>query len=98
MSVDENGGMIADGGVYDLCRRKVGAAVRERRKELGFSQEGFAQSARIDRARYGRIERGDMNLTLDTLCSLAAHLRTSPAQLLRHVSESDCADQIITDA
>ena len=97
MSVDGHGDLIADGGVYDLCRRKVGAAVRERRKELGFSQEGFAQSARIDRARYGRIERGDMNLTLDTLCSLAAHLRTSPAQLLRHVTEIDCSDQLTTE-
>lgn len=68
----------------------MGAAIRKRRKELGFSQEKFAQSVGIDRGRYGRIERGEVNLTLASLFSLAAELDIPPHLLVRHVTVYDC--------
>lgn len=71
-------------------RKKIGTAIRQRRLQLGYSQEGFAQWAGIERARYGRIERGEMNLTIDKLLELAAHLDIEPYRLLQDVTIYDC--------
>lgn len=70
--------------------QKFGAAIRKRREELGYSQERFAQWAGIERARYGRIERGEMNLTFEKICDLAGHLMIEPYLLWQHISLDDC--------
>lgn len=69
---------------------KVGAVIRRLREKQGYSQERFAQHADIERARYGRIERGEVNLTLESLFYLAAHLGVAPLELLRDVTLEDC--------
>jgi transcriptional regulator with XRE-family HTH domain len=56
------------------------------------SQEGSAQWAGIERARYGRIERGEMNLTIDKLLELSAHLNIETYRLLQDVTIYDCME------
>lgn len=68
----------------------VGDAIRRRRKELGYSQEGFAQYALIERARFGRIERGEVNLTLESLFYIAAHLDLAPSEILNGITVYHC--------
>lgn len=80
--------------VHETSRKKVGAAIAGRRKELGYSQERFAQFARIDRGRYGRIERGEVNLTLESLFILAANLDIKPSLLLKDISVDDCMGKV----
>lgn len=45
----------------------VGRNLRAHREQLGFSQEEYAHELGIDRAYWARIERGEMNLSLDRL-------------------------------
>lgn len=59
--------------------------------DRSYSQEGFAQHAQLDRAFYGRIERGTQNVALTTLCIVAGALGISPSELLADVSVADCA-------
>jgi transcriptional regulator with XRE-family HTH domain len=59
-----------------------GRAVREVRVERGFAQESFAAHAGIDRSYYGAIERGEFNVSLDTMVKLAAGLDTRVSVLL----------------
>lgn len=66
-------------------RKLLGDAIRERRIELGYSQEGFAQAHGIERARYGRIERGEANLTLDKVFELCELLEIAPSDLFRAI-------------
>jgi transcriptional regulator with XRE-family HTH domain len=54
----------------DLAK-KVGENIRQTRKEKGYSQEGLALSAKLDRSYVGRIERGEANITLDILYQIA---------------------------
>lgn len=56
---------------YDEIIESFGMRVREMREEYGYSQEAFAQEAGIDRSYYGRIERGDANLTLKQIAAIA---------------------------
>jgi transcriptional regulator with XRE-family HTH domain len=75
--------------VHQTAIRKVGLAIRKLREQQGYSQEGFAQSAQIERARYGKIERGELNISLKVLFLIAAHLKAEPADLLKEVSLKD---------
>jgi transcriptional regulator with XRE-family HTH domain len=59
-----------------------GLKVREQRKLKQLSQERLALLCNIDRSYMGRIERGEVNITLEKLYELAKVLETSPKKLL----------------
>jgi transcriptional regulator with XRE-family HTH domain len=52
-------------------QKKVGAQVRVLRKKKGWSQDVFADKTGLHRAHIGEIERGESNVTLQTLKILA---------------------------
>jgi transcriptional regulator with XRE-family HTH domain len=60
-----------------------GAAMRALRRERGFGQEGFAAHANLDRSYVGAIERGEFNVSLETIMKLAAALEVTAAEVLR---------------
>ena len=62
----------------DLVR--FGNAVRARRKELGYSQEGFADAVGLDRGYTGGVERGSHNVTLLNILKVIGGLEMSHAQ------------------
>jgi transcriptional regulator with XRE-family HTH domain len=66
------------------ANQALGAAIREVREQAGFTQEAFAAHADVDRSYYGAIERGEFNLTVDTITKIAAGLGISVSDLFRH--------------
>jgi len=64
-------------------RKKLGAAIRARRKELHLSQEGLAEVVECHRNFVGRIERGEQNPTVDMLVRFANALESSVALLVK---------------
>lgn len=64
----------------------LGAAIRAARESQGHSQEVFANRAGIDRSYYGAIERGEFNITVDTLLTVAQGLDVTAAQLLEQAA------------
>jgi transcriptional regulator with XRE-family HTH domain len=60
----------------------LGRAVRETRKARGHTQESFALKAGLDRSYYGAIERGEFNVTVETLAKVAAGLEVAVWELL----------------
>jgi transcriptional regulator with XRE-family HTH domain len=50
---------------------QFGLKLRSKRKELGISQDKLALLAEIDRSYAGRIERGEVNITLEKAYQLA---------------------------
>ena len=60
----------------------LGKAIRAARIERGLAQEAFAAGIGLDRSYYGAIERGEFNITLDTLTKIAAGLHLRPSKLL----------------
>lgn len=63
------------------ANQALGSAIRAVRKQQGYTQETFALQADIDRSYYGAIERGEFNVTVDTIMSIAAGLRVAAAEL-----------------
>jgi transcriptional regulator with XRE-family HTH domain len=64
------------------ANQALGRAIRAARREHGFAQEAFAGRAGIDRSYFGAIERGEFNVSLDTIVKIALGLDTSVEQLL----------------
>jgi transcriptional regulator with XRE-family HTH domain len=56
--------------VQDI-QKKVGARIRALRLETGWSQDVFADKSGLHRAHVGEIERGESNVSLQTLKTIA---------------------------
>lgn len=65
--------------------RELGARIRQERKAQGYSQEGFAYLANLDRSYYGSIERGERNITIYTICEIAAKLNKDVAYFTHNI-------------
>jgi Predicted transcriptional regulators len=64
-------------------QRIVGRNIRRLRRERGLSQEELADEIGVHRTFMGGVERGERNLTLQTLERLAERLGVDPVSLLR---------------
>lgn len=61
---------------------KIGKKIKEMRKLKGYSQEGFAAKAGLGRTYYGRIERGEQNVSIQNLIQIALTLGVEVGELI----------------
>ncbi|MBC7285671.1 helix-turn-helix transcriptional regulator [Hoeflea sp.] len=59
------------------------------RQARGLTQAALAAAMDVDRAHVSAMERGQQNVTLQTLQRVAAHLDVAPAQLIEERSKGD---------
>ena len=62
--------------------KATGATIRKMRKDLGLSQEAFADEVGIDRSYMGGIERGEHNIALMNLLKISKALKLPLSHLL----------------
>jgi len=76
---------------------KLGALVQRLRLERGFSQDTFAHACSLERAHVGKIERGEVNVTVATTLKLVRGLDlTLPAffsELEKELNDIDDEDR-----
>ena len=53
-----------------LLQKQIGARIKELRKEKGISQEAFADACGLHRTHMSLLERGKVNVTLNTLSQI----------------------------
>jgi transcriptional regulator with XRE-family HTH domain len=70
--------------VQDI-QKQLGAAVRLLRKKRKLTQDVFAERAGLHRAHVGEIERGESNVTLQTLKIIADTLGVRIVDLVREL-------------
>ena len=66
-------------------QREIGDTVRRLRAAQGYSQEAFAQEARLNRAYMGGVERGQRNVGVVNLYRIARALNMSLSELFAEV-------------
>jgi transcriptional regulator with XRE-family HTH domain len=71
----------------DPLAKALGARIRTQRKACRLSQDALALACSIDRSYIGRIERGEVNITVEKLYLIAGVLRCDPASLLPRMTE-----------
>lgn len=62
-------------------KSRFGLAIKQRRQEIGISQEILAERAGLHRTYIGGIERGTRNLSLENIEKLAKALQISISDL-----------------
>jgi transcriptional regulator with XRE-family HTH domain len=60
---------------------RLGRRIKTERKNLGFSQNGFAKEHGLNRSYFGGIERGERNLTFAILCKICNGLHCDVANV-----------------
>lgn len=65
------------------AQARLAQAVRARREAMKISQEAFADSIGMHRAYYSSLERGERNLTIQTLARVAEGLDVTIASLAK---------------
>lgn len=68
-------------------QKTVGINLRNHRKTMGLSQEDFADYVGVHRTYMGALERGERNLTLQSLERIASQIGVQPLDLLRPPTE-----------
>jgi transcriptional regulator with XRE-family HTH domain len=66
-------------------QRTFGRNLRAYRQARGLSQEAFAEILEVHRTYMGGVERGERNLTLQTVERLAKRIDEDPLSLLRQL-------------
>jgi transcriptional regulator with XRE-family HTH domain len=67
------------------ARKRLGAQIRARRSELGFSQDELAHRCGLHRTYVGGIERGERNPSLVNLLKIARAFNMSVAELVEGI-------------
>ena len=62
--------------------KEFGEMLRQKRKESGYSQENFATYVGIERGNYGKMERGLVNIKLETLYKLTNALNCEFSEIM----------------
>jgi transcriptional regulator with XRE-family HTH domain len=65
-----------------LTRLTFGKIVKEKRLDLGLSQEKLAEKADLHTNYVGSVERGERNIALENIVALAKALGCSPKDLM----------------
>lgn len=71
----------------DTLAKALGELIRAHRRARRVSQDALALACNIDRSYMGRIERGEVNITVEKLYRIASELACDPSSLLPQLSE-----------
>ena len=74
---------LIDSVGVETLRKKLGARVRQLRRDAGITQEDFAASCGFARSYMSRVERGTSNLSLDGIERLAIAFNIPVGELFK---------------
>jgi transcriptional regulator with XRE-family HTH domain len=66
---------------YERTRKALARKIRERRRALGLTQESLAERGEFDVRHVQKLEAAQLNVSLQTMCRLAAALKLSLSEL-----------------
>jgi transcriptional regulator with XRE-family HTH domain len=75
--------------------KKIGERIRLIRREKGLSQEQLGELSDLHTNYVGQIERGEKNLTIESLEKVVQALEISMEQLFRHVDPMKDKDELM---
>ena len=67
-------------------QKRLGAKIRELRKRRGWSQEDLAHVSGLHYTYIGSVERGERNVTLRSIQTLATSLHVTISELFRGIN------------
>lgn len=74
--------------------KSVGQRIRNFRNQYSWSQERLGELSGCHPTYIGQVERGEKNITIDTLDKIARALNVPLAQLLEKIGQTDASESI----
>lgn len=68
-------------GDSDILKR-IGSNIRKLREAQGLTQEKLSEISGVDRSFLGKVERGERNISVLTLCEIAKALGTTASAII----------------
>lgn len=68
-----------------MIRKKLGQRIKEKRLQLGLSQEKFALSINMDRTYFASVEKGKRNIFILNIEKIAKGLNISLSELFQEL-------------
>ena len=68
-----------------MIRKKLGQRIKEKRLQLGLSQEKFALSINMDRTNFASVEKGKRNISILNIEKIAKGLNISLSELFQEL-------------
>ena len=68
-----------------MIRKKLGHRIKEKRLQLGLSQEKFALSINMDRTYFASVEKGKRNISILNIEKIAKGLNISLSELFQEL-------------
>lgn len=69
--------------------KRIGVAVRFYRSKAGYSQEKLSEVSNIDRSFIGKVERGEVNVSLLTLSDISRGLGVTVEDIVKKAYEAE---------
>ena len=85
------------GELSNVDYKALGAKIKEKRKLYGVTQEKVAEKLDISESFYGRVERGDRILSVETLVKIAGFFDLSLDFLLLDSVQRDDDDKLLSE-
>ncbi len=82
--------------VFDL--REIGTNLYQIRKRKGLTQAEVAEKAELSDRTYADIERGGVNMRLETLMKICSALKITPNDILTVADNEDITEQDVFEA
>ena len=68
-----------------MIRKKLGQRIKEKRLQLGLSQEKFALSINMDRTYFASVQKGKRNISILNIEKIAKGLNISLSELFQEL-------------
>lgn len=79
----------------NLFRRQLASIILNKRQQMGLSQEEVARRSKLHRTYISDVERGERNISVESLRRIAAALDMPVWQLVQYTEEAE-VQQLVT--
>lgn len=73
----------------DVFRRQLATIILNKRQQMGLSQEEIARRSKLHRTYISDVERGERNISVESLRRIAAALDMQVWQLVKYAEETE---------
>lgn len=82
----------------DIFRRQLASIILNKRQQMGISQEEIARRSKLHRTYISDVERGERNISVESLRRIAAALDMRVWQLVQYAEEAEVQQLVTTES
>ena len=82
----------------DVFRKQLASVILKNRQKMGLSQDEVAQRSKLHRTYISDVERGERNISVESMRRIASALDMSVWQLVKYAEEAEVQELVNNNA